>query len=86
MVRPRALGRTTACGVVLTPATVGVAHRHLPCGTRVVFAYRGHWVPAEVIDRGPYTRGYKWDLTRALAAQLGTLLRGTARIRAGVVR
>lgn len=78
-------GRTTACGVVLTPGTIGVAHRRLPCGTRVVFAYRGHWVPAMVIDRGPYTHGYKWDLTRALAARLGTLVRGTALIRAGVV-
>ncbi len=83
---PGLWGRRTACGVVLTPATVGVAHRRLPCGTRVVFAFHGHWVPAQVIDRGPYTRGYRWDLTRALAAQLGMIRRGVARIRSGVAR
>ena len=31
----------TACGVSLTQTTLGVAHRTLPCGTRVELYYRG---------------------------------------------
>ena len=30
-------GKSTACGTVLTPTTIGVAHRKLPCGTTVTF-------------------------------------------------
>ena len=79
-------GRRTACGEKLRKSTVGVAHRRLPCGTRVVFAYRGRWVRATVIDRGPYTKGRKWDLTRALAWQLGTARKGTAKVKVAAAR
>ncbi len=44
-------------------APIGVAHKKLPCGTKVTFAYEGRWVRAKVIDRGPYIAGRKWDLT-----------------------
>ena len=77
-------GNRTACGRTLKPRTIGVAHRRLPCGTRVVFAYRGRWVRARVIDRGPYRKGYQWDLTRALARRLGFLSSG--RLRRAVIR
>lgn len=79
-------GRRTACGKKLRKWTVGVAHRSLPCGTRVVFAYRGRWVRAKVIDRGPYAKGRKWDLTRALAWQLGAARAGTANVKAAAAR
>lgn len=92
MKRPRATwygpgfwGNRTACGQKLRPKTIGVAHRKLPCGTKVVFAHRGRWVRARVIDRGPYRRGYSWDLTRRLAKKLGFLSQGTGRIRSRVV-
>jgi Putative peptidoglycan binding domain/Lytic transglycolase len=81
---PGLYGNRTACGQKLTKKTVGVAHRKLPCGTRVVFAYRGHWIRAKVIDRGPYVAGRKWDLTRRLAKKLGTLAVGTAPLKAAV--
>jgi len=81
---PKFYGNRTACGQRLKKATVGVAHKKLPCGTRVVLAYQGHWVRAKVIDRGPYVGGRKWDLTRRLAVQLGTLRVGTARVKATV--
>jgi rare lipoprotein A (peptidoglycan hydrolase) len=68
---PGFYGNQTACGKVLRRSTVGVAHRSLPCGTKVAFAYRGRSLVARVIDRGPYTRGYKFDLTSGTAQALG---------------
>ncbi len=79
-------GRRTACGKRLRKTTVGVAHRKLPCGSRVVLAYRGRWVRTKVIDRGPYVSGRKWDLTEALATRLGTVSAGHAIVKAVVAR
>ncbi len=81
---PGLWGRRTACGVPLTPGTVGVANRSLPCGTRVALAYRGRWRRARVIDRGPYRKGYGLDLTRRLARRLGVVAAGTAKVKVGV--
>jgi rare lipoprotein A (peptidoglycan hydrolase) len=74
-------GNTTACGQTLTRKMIGVAHKKLPCGTKVVFAYKGRWARAKVIDRGPYIGGRTWDLTQRLAKRLGTLSAGTANVR-----
>jgi rare lipoprotein A len=74
---PGFYGGTTACGQTLTPSTVGVANKSLPCGTKVVFRYRGRTVKAPVIDRGPYAAGREWDLTSALKAKLGFGSTGT---------
>jgi hypothetical protein len=63
-------GRSTACGQVLRPSTVGVANKTLPCGTPVKFVWHGHSIVAPVIDRGPYIRGRAWDLTAAAAEAL----------------
>ncbi len=60
---PGFYGKKTACGQTLRPHTLGVAHRHLPCGTAVKFVYGGRRVVTRVIDRGPYTKGFAWDLT-----------------------
>jgi rare lipoprotein A len=68
---PGLYGNGTACGGTLTPSTVGVANKSLPCGTKVTFRYRGRTVTAKVIDRGPYAAGREWDLTAALKAKLG---------------
>src|SRR5437764_13236934 len=38
---PGFYGKQTACGQVLTPAVIGVAHRTLPCGTLVRVSYAG---------------------------------------------
>lgn len=64
-------GNRTACGQILTPGTHGVAHKTLPCGTRVTIRYRGRAVTVPVIDRGPFTPGREWDLTGATARALG---------------
>lgn len=68
---PGFYGSHTACGQVLRPQTIGVAHRRLPCGTAVRFLYRGQQVVARVIDRGPYARGQTWDLTNGARRALG---------------
>jgi len=70
---PGAFGRRTACGGVLRPDTVGVAHPTLPCGARVFITYKGTTVLAQVVDRGPYETGRQFDLTDALARRIGLL-------------
>jgi hypothetical protein len=59
---------STACGF---HAYYGVAHKSLPCGTRVTFVYGGRTVTATVDDRGPYISGRTWDLNQNTAAALG---------------
>lgn len=68
---PGLYGNGTACGGRLTPSTIGVAHKTLPCGTKVRFRYHGRTAVARVIDRGPYAGNREWDLTAALRAKLG---------------
>ena len=67
---PSFFGNETACGQTLTRATLGVAHKTLPCGSKVVLRYRGRFVRTTVIDRGPFANGAKWDLTEATAQAL----------------
>jgi rare lipoprotein A (peptidoglycan hydrolase) len=69
-------GRSTACGAVLTPTTIGVANKTLPCGTHVTVSYAGRAVTTTVIDRGPFHKGYAWDLTKKAAKRLGFLAVG----------
>ncbi len=68
---PGSYGSRTACGQVLTPALVGVAHQTLPCGTMVDIVYGDKTISVPVIDRGPYANGASYDLTMATAAELG---------------
>lgn len=67
---PGFYGRRTACRTLLSAATVGVAHRTLPCGARVELYYGGRRLALPVIDRGPYVAGVTWDLTAAAARAL----------------
>jgi hypothetical protein len=60
-----------ACGGVLRPEQLGVAHKTAPCGTLVTFRYGDRAIRVPVIDRGPYIVGREWDLTPATAAALG---------------
>jgi rare lipoprotein A len=68
---PGLFGNRTACGQVLTEQLQGVAHRTLPCGTRVALLYGGRRTVVEVVDRGPFGPGADWDLTQATARSLG---------------
>jgi hypothetical protein len=67
---PGFYGRRTACGHTLGPATLGVAHKWLACGSRVTFAHAGRTVTVPVIDRGPYVGAREWDLTAATRQRL----------------
>lgn len=68
---PGLYGNGVACGGTLTPGTMGVAHKALPCGTEVKLRYRGRTVTVPVIDRGPYVPGRDYDLTEAVKERLG---------------
>ncbi|HEX6458766.1 MAG TPA: septal ring lytic transglycosylase RlpA family protein [Thermoleophilaceae bacterium] len=68
---PGFYGKRTACGRRLTRRLVGVANRHLRCGTQVQLSYHGHTLVAPVVDRGPFAHHAQWDLTAAAAKQLG---------------
>lgn len=76
---PGFYGNNGACGLVpggIQKDTVGVAHRTLPCGTRVAFRYNGVTVVAQVIDRGPYVDGRTWDMTHGLCELLNHCFTG----------
>ena len=64
-------GRTTECGVALTSTTRGISHTVLPCGAKIVVAFRDREVATEVVDRGAYAPGHEFELTQALAEELG---------------
>ena len=80
---PGFYGNRTACGQRLTKRTQGVAHKTLPCGTRVAIRVNGRSTVVPVIDRGPYARGVAYDLTSATARRLGVMY--TSRIGAAVL-
>jgi peptidoglycan hydrolase-like protein with peptidoglycan-binding domain len=62
----------TACGQILYPSTIGVAHKTMACGTRLKFQGKnGVVVAATVIDRGPYVGDREFDLTEATVKQMG---------------
>jgi rare lipoprotein A len=68
---PGFFGRRTACGQRLTHRLLGVAHRSLPCGTKVALLYKGQTITVPVVDRGPFAHGASYDLTAATAQALG---------------
>jgi rare lipoprotein A (peptidoglycan hydrolase) len=67
---PGLYGNKLSCGGTLTPGTLGVANKTLPCGSHVTLR-RGHRVVrVRVVDRGPYVAGREFDLTAATRAKL----------------
>lgn len=77
-------GNRTACGKTLKRKTVGVAHKSLPCGTKVTLRYKGRFLRTKVIDRGPYAHGARWDLTQRAAEKLR--FEYTDELRSAIVR
>jgi rare lipoprotein A (peptidoglycan hydrolase) len=68
---PGLYGGHLGCGGTLTPGTLGVASRTLPCGTKVTLRHGGRTVRVPVVDRGPYAGGREFDLTAATKDRLG---------------
>jgi rare lipoprotein A len=67
---PGLYGNPMACGGTLTPGTLGVAHKYLPCGTKVTIKHGKRRVRVPVVDRGPYSGAREFDLTAATADRL----------------
>ena len=67
---PGFFGQQTGCGGRLGYSQLGVAHKTLPCGTKVTLRHRGRIVRVPVIDRGPYVGAREYDLTAATARRL----------------
>jgi rare lipoprotein A len=67
---PGLYGSRTGCGGTLAPGRLGVAHKTLPCGTKVTLRHHGRTVRVRVIDRGPYVGAREYDLTAATARRL----------------
>ena len=74
---PGFYGNRTACGQTLTTSTLGVAHKTMPCGTRLTLRYGNREVTVPVIDRGPYAGNREFDLTSATKNRLGFGSTGT---------
>jgi rare lipoprotein A len=67
---PGLYGNRLGCGGTLTAGRIGVAHKTLPCGTKLSLRHRGRTLRVRVIDRGPYAGGREYDLTEATARKL----------------
>ncbi|HSD76377.1 MAG TPA: septal ring lytic transglycosylase RlpA family protein [Solirubrobacteraceae bacterium] len=67
---PGLYGNHLGCGGTLRPGRLGVAHKTLPCGTRLTLRHGRRMVRVSVIDRGPYAGGREFDLTAATKDRL----------------
>jgi rare lipoprotein A (peptidoglycan hydrolase) len=80
---PGFYGNGTACGQTYSKTILGVAHKTLPCGTRVTLRNpkNGRSITVKVIDRGPYVAGRMWDLSYATCTYLGNCYTSTIQYR-----
>jgi rare lipoprotein A len=77
---PGLYGNRLGCGGTLSAGRLGVAHKSLPCGTKVTLRHGGRVVRVPVIDRGPYVGGREFDLTAATAQRLHFHGHGTIQV------
>jgi hypothetical protein len=78
--RPMRFGRRTNCGVLLKPPTRGIVDSVLPCNVKLFVSFgRSDRVLTQVIARRPVVPGRRFDVTPALAEELG--IRANDRIR-----
>jgi hypothetical protein len=68
---PGLYGNGLACGGRLGYGTLGVAHKSLPCGTKLTLRNGSRSVAVRVVDRGPFVAGREFDLTAATKRALG---------------
>jgi len=66
-----AVGRRSACGIVVRKTTLGVAHPVLPCGAKIILRSGNKQVLTEVIDNTLVEPGRQLEVTEALARKLG---------------
>jgi hypothetical protein len=68
----------TTCGLVLTARSYGVTHPVLPCGAKIIVRFREEAVLTEVIDNKLRSASRQFELTEALAREIG--LDGTQQV------
>jgi hypothetical protein len=71
----------TACGVTVTARTIGIAHPVLPCGAKLLLEHEGRQARADVVEQGPVDPGRAFELSPALAQELGVAGATTVRWR-----
>ena len=72
-------GARTDCGVMLRPSTRGVVDSVLPCNIKLFVSFGGSdRILTQVVARRPVVPGRRFDVTPALAEDLG--LEGIQRI------
>jgi hypothetical protein len=64
-------GRRSACGVIIRPTTLGVAHPVLPCGAKIFLSFEGREVLTQIVDHAPQSPGLEFQVTAPLAKKLG---------------
>jgi rare lipoprotein A len=81
-------GHKTACGGTYSATEMTIAHRTLPCGTkvRITNMKNGKSVEATVNDRGPASHQRIVDVSRAVAEQLDFVKQGTATVEIEVLQ
>jgi len=79
---PGLYGSPLACGGRLTASEHVVAHRLLPCGTRLRICARRRCTWGVVRDRGPYVSGRTFDLSEGTVRALGFSSAGAWGVRA----
>jgi hypothetical protein len=78
--RPVHYGTRTDCGVMLKPSTRGVVDSVLPCNIKLFVSFGGSdRILTQVVARRPVVPGRRFDVTPALAEDLG--LEGIQRIK-----
>lgn len=75
-------GRTTASGKRFNAYGLGIAHRHLPFGTKIFITNQsnGKTVQAPIVDRGPFVHGRVLDLSFATFAAIAPPSQGVTRV------
>ena len=74
---PGLFGNKLGCGGTLNAGTLGVAHKSLPCGTKITLRKGSRRLQVRVIDRGPYVGAREFDLTQATKQRIGFGSTGT---------
>ena len=74
---PGLYGNKLGCGGTLNAGTLGVAHKSLPCGTKITLRKGSRRLQVRVIDRGPYVGAREFDLTQATKQRIGFGSTGT---------
>jgi len=81
-------GRVTASGKRFDSNRLTLASLELPLGTKVNITNlrNGRQVGAIVNDKGPYTKGRRFDVSKGVAQRLGFTRKGVAKVKVKVIR